>query len=275
MNTENSKKNTIKVWSLASGSKANCTLVCSDTAKILIDFGVSCRYARTSLAELGCDLSEIQAVFITHEHGDHIGGLETFFKKYDIPVHMTEPSYIAYTHGKGFYNRDRITVHDMAYSEKIGDLTVTSLPVMHDSACCVAYKITQENGQSLGICTDAGRPTDGLYNFFAGCDYVITECNHDEVMLKCGIYPDELKRRILSPAGHTSNADCADFAVRLARSGVKQILLAHLSPENNTRELALCTVDEALRRSGESLDYLDVAPRYELFPAFGAVKQHP
>ncbi len=265
-----SKNNKLRIWSLASGSKANCTLICSEKAKILIDFGVSCRYAKTSLSQIGTDLSEIGAVFITHEHSDHIGGLETFFKRYDIPVHMTEPSYIAYTHGKGFYNRDKISVHEMRYSEKIGDITVTSLPVMHDSACCVAYRVDQENGQSLGICTDAGRPSEELYEFFAGCDYVITECNHDEIMLKCGIYPDELKRRILSPTGHTSNADCADFAVRLARSGVRRILLAHLSPENNTRELALCTVDEALKRSGESLDYLDVAPRYELFSAFAS-----
>ncbi len=260
--------NEMKIWSLASGSKANCTLVCSGNTKLLIDFGVSCRYAKTALASLGIELSEISAVFITHEHGDHINGLDTFFKKYDIPVHMTEPSYLAYIQGKGFYNRSKIISHaDMRFTEQVGELTVTAYPVMHDSASCVAYKITSSSG-SLGICTDAGSPTDGLFSFFSDCKNVITECNHDEIMLKCGIYPDELKRRILSPSGHTSNAACADFAVRLARAGVKGILLAHMSPENNTRELALCTVDKALKQAKVKLDYLDVAPRYELFSAF-------
>ncbi len=265
----NSNTPEIKVWSLASGSKANCTLVCAGGKSILIDFGPSCRYVKTELRKLGLDLADIDAVFITHEHSDHISGLETFFKKYDIPVHMTEPSYIAYTHGRGFFNREKITVHeDALFTVFVGEVRISSLPVRHDSAACVAYKLIY-SGHSMGICTDAGSPSEELFSFFSGCENVITECNHDVIMLKCGCYPDELKRRILSPSGHTSNDDCAEFVTRLARSGVRGVLLAHISPENNTPELALYTVREALEKSGVSLEYLDVAPRYECFPAFG------
>ncbi len=261
----------ISVWSLASGSKANCTLVCSEKAKILIDFGVSCRYAKTALSEIGLKLDDVGAVFITHEHSDHIAGLDTFFKKYDIPVHMTEPSYIAYTRGKGFYHRDRLTVHEPAYTVTLGDLEISSLPVRHDSAACVAYKVTRKDENkhfALGICTDIGCPGDELFSFFSDCTNIITECNHDVTMLKCGIYPEDLKYRILSDYGHTSNDDCANFVVRLAENGVKGVLLSHLSPENNTPELAVYTVREALEKSGKTVPYLEIAPRYELFKAF-------
>lgn len=265
------RERTLSVWSLASGSKANCTLIKTAAASILIDFGLSCRSTERALREAGTDLSSVSGVFITHEHSDHIAGLPTFFKKYGIcsaygiPVHMTEPSYLAYIRGKGFEYRDNITVHPIDYSFRVGDMTIQSMAVPHDSAACVAYRITSDSGECAGICTDTGAPSERLLDFFSGCSDVITECNHDTVMLKCGIYPDELKRRILSNTGHTSNDDCAAFTVRLARRGVKNVLLAHISPENNTPELALYTVSEALREAGCRLERLVCAPRDTLF----------
>ena len=254
---------TPQVWSLSSGSKANCTLVSSGQTNILIDFGVSCRTATTMLRSIGKELSDIDAVFITHEHTDHVAGLETFFKKFDIPVHMTEPSLMAYARGKGFAFRDRPIPHETAFSAVVGEMVVTSLPVRHDSAACVAYKISG-GGLSLGICTDVGCPTDELLDFFSDCRDVITECNHDVIMLKLGLYPEELKYRILSDWGHTSNDDCAAFTVKLVERGVQNIMLAHVSPENNTPELALYTVQQALDRASLSPASLLCAPRAEL-----------
>jgi phosphoribosyl 1,2-cyclic phosphodiesterase len=252
------------IYSLASGSRANCTLVSDGETHILIDLGVSVKYLTASLKEIGLTPSDISALFITHEHSDHVAGINVFLKKYSIPVHITEPSYLAFIRGGGFEIRDRLTVHeDISFTEQVGNITVRSIPVPHDSAACVAYKVTG-NGLSLGICTDIGKPSDTLLEFFSDCTDVITEANHDVIMLKCGIYPDSLKYRILSDCGHTSNDDCADFVVRLARAGVKNVLLSHISPENNTHDLALFCVNKALEAAGVSLNYLGAAPRLSL-----------
>ncbi len=249
------------VYSLASGSRANCTLVSDGQTHILIDLGVSVKYLTSALKEIGISPESISALFITHEHSDHVAGLQTFVKKYSVPIHITEPSYLAFVRGRGFEIRDKLIVHEtLEFTESIGKLTVKSCPVPHDSAACVAYKVTGDE-LSLGICTDIGKPSDALFEFFSDCRDVITEANHDEIMLKCGIYPDSLKYRILSDCGHTSNDSCAGFVVRLARAGVKNVLLSHISPENNTPELALYCVSKALSEAGVTLNYLGAAPR--------------
>lgn len=259
------------VFSLASGSRANCTLITDGETHILIDLGVSVRYLTASLKEIGLTPADISALFITHEHSDHVAGINVFLKKFNAAVHITEPSYLAFIRGGGFEIRDRLTVHEtLGFTEQVAGITVKSIPVPHDSAACVAYKVTG-NGISLGICTDVGCPSESLFEFFSDCRDVITEANHDVIMLKCGIYPDSLKYRILSDCGHTSNDACADFVVRLAGAGVKNVLLSHISPENNTPELALFCVNKALEAAGVSLNYLGAAPRLSLvrFPPHG------
>ena len=248
------------IASLASGSKANCTLVSDGVTHILIDFGLSCLKVKQRLALYGLDLSDINAVFLTHEHSDHVAGLPTFFKHYSAPVYITEPSYLDYIRGKGFDFRDRFTVKETEFSETVGGISVTAMPVRHDSAACVAYRIEGE-GFSLGLCTDIGAPTEELFSLFEGCGCVITESNYDETMLKCGPYPPELKYRILSESGHTSNEDCAGFVCRLAQNGVRSFLLSHISPENNTPELAVYVTAEALKNNGLGVDFLKAAPR--------------
>ena len=249
------------IVSLSSGSKANCTLVSDGKTHILIDLGLSCRRLKAHLKSYGLDLCDISAVLITHEHLDHVAGLPTFSKQCSAPIYMTEPSYLDYIRSdKGFDLRSRITVTDTAYSVAVGTLSVTSLPVRHDSAACVAIKVKGE-GTHLGICTDVGCPTEELFGFFADCGCVITEANYDEKMLLCGIYPQVLKYRIMSESGHTSNDDCAELVCRLAEKGVKKFMLAHVSPENNTPELAVYVVAEALKKRGLTVDFLAAAPR--------------
>lgn len=251
------------IVSLSSGSKANCTLVSDGKTHILIDLGLSCRRVRTCLRDYGLDLCDISAVFITHEHIDHVAGLPTFSKQSAAPIYMTEPSYLDYIRtDKGFDLRNRITKTDTEYSFAVGTLNVTSLPVRHDSAACVAIKV-RSDAFTLGLCTDVGYPNDELFGFFSDCGCVITEANYDEQMLLCGIYPQVLKYRIMGESGHTSNADCADFVCRLARSGVRRFLLAHVSPENNTPALAVYVVAEALKKQGLTVDFLAAAPRDE------------
>lgn len=251
------------ILSLASGSKANCTLVSDGQTHILIDFGLSCRKINERLARYGLSLDSISAVFLTHEHSDHVAGLPTLFKRYSLPVYITEPSYISYVRGKGFDFMDRFTVTDTEYSVTVGGLKISAIPVRHDSAACVALRV-EGKGVDLGICTDVGCPSEELFGFFKDCGCVITECNYDDKMLMCGIYPENLKYRIRSECGHTCNDDCADFVCRLALAGVKRILLAHVSPENNTPELAVYVVSEALKERAISLDFLAAAPRDEV-----------
>lgn len=251
-----------EIWSLASGSRANCTLIKTESAVILIDFGLSLRATRKLLAERGVALQQIDAIFITHEHSDHIAGLSTLFKGYDIPVHMTEPSYIAYTRTRGFDFRDKITVHPLEYTVNIGGMTVRSHPVSHDSAACVAYSV-RGCGVSFCICTDTGYISESAFDALATSHDIIIESNHDVAMLTHGPYPYEIKRRILSGNGHLSNDDCDKALIRLANFKVKRALLAHVSPENNTPELALHAAIESLDRAGVKLEFIDVAPRIQ------------
>lgn len=251
------------ILSLASGSKANCTLVSTGKTHVLIDFGLSVRRVRQALSSVGIELGDISAVFITHEHIDHVAGLPTFLKSSeykDVPVYFTQPSYLEYIRKKGFEFRHRLTVIDTEFSSEVGELRIRSLPVRHDSAACVAYKI-YGGGISLGICTDVGCPTNELLSFFSGCESVVTEANYDEKMLRYGIYPEALKYRITSDSGHTSNVECARFVCGLAENGVKNVLLAHISPENNTPELAVYEVSKELLSHGLSLSFLKAAPR--------------
>lgn len=248
------------VISLASGSRANCTLVANGRNRILIDLGLSCRMAESFLSGLGVKLSDIDGVFITHEHSDHVYGLCTLLKKYSVPVHMTEPSYLAFTRGKGFEFRDKIIVHPVEYKVDIGGFTVSSCQVSHDAAACVSYTV-HGNGMSFCICTDLGYIPERVMRHICSAENVILESNHDVSLLKLGEYPEEVKRRIRSKYGHLSNEQCAEALKRLAVSGVKRVLLGHISPENNSPELALQSAILATESAGANFDFIDVAPR--------------
>ena len=251
-----------RIISLASGSRANCTLIDGGDTRILIDFGLSCRMLDSFLKRYSLTISDIDAVFITHEHIDHVYGLATFFKKYSIPVHMTEPSYLAYTRKAGFENRDKITVHEVEYTMEIGGFTVSSCEVCHDSAACVSY-LVEGYGTSFCTCTDLGFMPERVFNHVSRAENVIIESNHDVYMLENGEYPEELKRRIRSRFGHLSNEQCGSELGKLVGAGVKRILLGHVSPENNDPKIALESAKKAIADSGEQVEYIEVAPRLE------------
>lgn len=251
-----------RIVSLASGSRANCTLVEGGGTRLLIDFGLSCRMLSGFLKKYNLSIADIDAIFITHEHVDHVYGLSTLFKNYDIPVHMTEPSYLAYTRKAGFDYRDKIITHEVEFKVEIGGFTVSSCEICHDSAACVSY-LVEGNGVSFCTCTDLGFVPERVLQHVSRAESIILESNHDVALLETGEYPDDLKRRIRSRSGHLSNEQCDDTLVRLAHAGVKRILLGHVSPENNDPRLALQAAILALDKAGESVEYIDVAPRLE------------
>ena len=243
------------VYTLASSSKGNSVYVRLDNDEILIDAGISCKRLSEALRSLGTDISRIKAVFVTHEHSDHVAGLETLAKKYKIPIHITEPSARAYLSAKTASVAGTAIIHPILYTEQVGALTVRSFATPHDSAASVGYIVTDGTPEhTLALATDIGTLTDEVSDALIGCENVILESNHDENMLLCGDYPYELKRRILSDTGHLSNEAAAAFVSRLAASGTKRILLAHLSQDNNLPELAYHSCLTVLEGSDVFLD---------------------
>ena len=235
------------ICSLYSGSGGNSTLIQAGGATVLVDAGKSARTLCSTLTSLGLDISGVDAIFITHEHTDHVGALEQISKKHGIPVHITERSLERMPAGE--FLLGAAVPHPPEFSVRISGLTVTSFETSHDSACSVGYRFEFEDEATrhlLGFATDTGVVTEGMVRGLCGCESVVLECNHDPTMLMFGRYPYPLKRRISSRVGHLSNEDCAAFAATLAESGTRHILLAHLSKENNHPTLALAAVRGAV-----------------------------
>ena len=231
-----------RIVSLYSGSGGNSTYIrVADTA-ILIDAGKNAKRLCAALKNIGSDISEIRAIFITHDHADHISALEVLSKKNDIPIHMTERSACVFDGCATSPVCSHLVRHTPVFTERVGDITVTSFVTPHDSMMSVGYRIEFFDGEekrAVGLATDIGYVTEDIKCGLRGCDAVVIESNHDEDMLRQGPYPDMLKRRILSRRGHLSNKDSAALSAYLASEGTRSFLLAHLSEENNEPSLAL------------------------------------
>lgn len=250
--------NKIEVFTLYSGSGGNSTYVSCGTHAVLIDAGKSARALENTLISAGKNIRDISAIFITHEHADHIGALEIISKKHHIPVHMTSASADCSVRS-GSALCSVLKAHTPLFSEQIGDMKISSFVTPHDSAMCVGYRI-ECGDSSAAVATDIGVITPEILSALEGCSRVVLESNHDIEMLKSGPYPYNLKQRILSRQGHLSNVDCAAAVVHLAKCGLTDLTLAHLSEENNRPELALATVKEAVCRLGMKLNINVAAP---------------
>ena len=230
-----------RLATLYSGSEGNCTFICSGNTSILIDAGKSARTLCARLSEIGSDIKNISAIFITHEHTDHVSALETLSKKYHIPIHITDRSATKFDRTPDAAVHSCLVRHDTVFCQTVGDITVRSFPTPHDSMMSVGYRVSFEaDGQKhiWGVATDIGHVTSQIRDGLDGCEAVVLESNHDEQMLISGTYPRELKIRILSERGHLSNHDSSELAAALARGGCKSFILAHLSRENNKPCLA-------------------------------------
>lgn len=228
----------VSLISLYSGSKGNCTYIRAGNDEILIDAGRSLRALCTALTNIGSGLERIKAIFITHEHSDHTSALEMLSKKYRIPIHITEESAKKVLATTKFASQN-IVCHPPLYEVEVGALKVRSFTTPHDSDMSVGYTVSLPDGEKIGYATDIGHITTEIRENLLGSSAVVLESNHDLTMLRDGPYPAWLKMRIGSPRGHLSNADCAAFLPELAASGTRNVLLAHLSAENNTPSAAL------------------------------------
>ena len=243
----------------ASSSGGNCSLIQGCGASVLLDAGISLRRIRAALSLRGMTPGELEGLFITHEHGDHIASLKSLTKYYALPVYAPAP--VARRLSALMPELESVLRPlDPGEPVVLGGLTITAFPTSHDTEGSAGYRIDSPEGR-FGLCTDTGVVTDGMLAAMAGCDAALIEANHDVDMLRRGPYPYPLKRRILSARGHLSNDDCAAFACALARAGAKQLVLGHLSQENNTPRRALDTVREALDADGWTDVTVWVAPR--------------
>ena len=231
----------LRVATLFSGSSGNCTLLRTDNTAILVDCGKNCKAVCEALKIEGMDISDIDAIFVTHEHRDHISALDVMMRKKAIPIHVTSPS--APEVCKGRSAAENAVVHSgLMFEERVGDITVSSFPLPHDSAAHVGYTVVSDDGDRAGVATDMGYATMEAFNRLSGCRQIVLEANHDIAMLKSGPYPYYLKQRILSRRGHLSNDEGASLCRGLAEKGCESFILSHLSAENNTPELAMRAV---------------------------------
>lgn len=245
---------------LFSGSEGNCTYIGNADAGILIDAGVSAKRIETALLERGIDPRRITAVFVTHEHSDHIAGLKVLTKRYGMRVYATRGTMEALCEG------DRVAVGtacfalpaDNATVIEEGGCAVTAFTTPHDSRQSCGYRVQTADDRTVAVATDMGQMTQTVRAAITGCDLIQIESNHDIPMLCGGPYPDFLKQRILANTGHLSNPACAAELAALAKSGTTRFVLAHLSRHNNRPELAFHTARTALSDGGllEGADYL-------------------
>ena len=240
----------MKICVLSSGSKGNTTYIESEKVKILIDIGNSAKYVKEKLEDLGVFPGDIDAILITHTHVDHIGGLKIFAKKYNIPVYITEVMH---------KTLDYIDNYKLLEDEfDIKDIHVTTIKTSHDAPDSRGYIISSEN-KSIVYITDTGYINKKYFDILSNRNVYVMESNHDIEMLNNGSYPFNLRQRILSDKGHLSNYDSAKYLSSFIGNNTKCIILAHLSEDNNTEELAYNTLIVRLNDSDTHVDNIIIA----------------
>lgn len=254
--------------SIASGSSGNCIFVGSDHTALLVDTGVSLKKIEAGLRSIDRSGKDIDGILITHEHLDHIKGLGVVSRKYGIPMYGTKGTIdgIRETASVGQVDTGLFCEIKPDIDFQIGDITITAHSTWHDANDPVCYSMLC-GGKKISIATDMGDYNDYIVDALSESDALLIESNHDIRMLEAGPYPYQLKRRILGRNGHLSNETCGKLLLRLLNSHIKNILLGHLSKENNFPELAFETVKGEIKDNPFTDDirdfHLQVASRTE------------
>ncbi|MBQ5695613.1 MAG: MBL fold metallo-hydrolase [Clostridium sp.] len=236
----------MKFCSLYSGSSGNSIFVGSEKAKILIDAGLPGKKIDEALKHIGQNPSEIDGIFITHEHIDHIKGVGVLSRKYDIPIYAPHDTWVAMENIIGKIKEHNIKVMDRRSTISIKDIDVKSFIIPHDAASPVGYTINLGDKRA-SIATDFGTFTKEIEDNIKDSEIILIESNYNPQMLDMGPYPYSLKQRIKEAYGHLSNEDCGDAIVKILKNGLgKKIILGHLSNTNNTPDLAELTVKDIL-----------------------------
>ncbi|OON90988.1 MAG: MBL fold metallo-hydrolase [Candidatus Epulonipiscium fishelsonii] len=256
----------MKLCTIASGSTGNCTYIKTDAAEILIDVGISGKKATTGLEKIGISPFNIQAIFITHEHLDHIRGVGIFSRRYNIPIFATYKTWqvIDTKIGKVENINKKIIETNTLIIWK--DLTIKAFNINHDAVDPVGFIIKSKN-KKLGILTDVGEIDHTIIKELEDCNGLVLEFNHDENMVWACKYPYKVKRRILGRYGHLCNDNAAKILIDVYNKKLKLVVLAHLSNDNNIPELAYLSAKTLLDSNNINLN-LYVAKKEEISPVF-------
>lgn len=235
---------------LFSGSSGNALLVAGGDTRILIDAGLSGKTVAEALASVGVLPETIDAILVTHEHSDHVKGVGILSRKYRLPIYANEPTWDAMARTVGNVACGCQRFFDQEGDFYIGDLAIRPFAIPHDAAAPVGYRVYY-GGRSLSTATDMGYFKKSVGQAIAGSDLVLLESNHDpDMLMQNQHYSAALKQRILSTHGHLSNQSCAEALLRLYDTGVRHVVLGHLSGENNTPELAMNTAIQSAEDHG-------------------------
>ncbi len=256
----------MRMASIASGSSGNCIFVGSSRGNILIDAGISRKRIEEGLYTHNVDPRDIDGVFITHEHSDHVSGLGVFSRKYAVPIYGTKETLLGICqYGKcGELDRSLFCEVEPDETLQIKDMEVKPFRISHDALNPVAYRVESE-GQAVAVATDMGTYSAYTVEHLSGLDALLLEANHDVHMLQAGGYPYYLKRRILGERGHLSNEMSGQLLNAVLHNGLKKVFLGHLSKENNYEALAFETVRTEITMSdspykGDDFD-IEIAKR--------------
>lgn len=253
----------LKCCSLYSGSSGNCFFIQSENSKILIDAGVSCKKIETALQnDFNLTLKDIDAIFVTHEHIDHTKSLNLISSKYNLPVYASKGTWNALIEKTQKISNENKKIFELDKSFDFKDLRIFPFATPHDAAEPCGFNIYNGNSK-ISVATDLGYIDDKIFNNLKDSSFLMLESNYEPNILKVSSYPYRLKQRIMSKSGHLSNNDASETISKLIDYGLKDVLLIHLSKENNVPEIAYETVVEKLKNTNYSLDNLNlnVAPR--------------
>ena len=250
----------LRFKSLGSGSSGNATLVESQsglqTTRLLIDCGLRLRELESQLMAAGTCAEDIDAIFITHEHGDHIGCARSFVKRYATPLWMSQGTWLAIQDEAWTPHQHLLNVARDGCTIEIGELQARPFTVPHDAREPLQLRCS-DGARHVGVLTNLGHATFHVVNALQGCHALLIEANHDPDLLQASAYPNFLKQRVSGPWGHLANHAAAALLTQLKHPQLNHVLAAHLSERNNTPELARTSLSQALNCSPAEIDVAD------------------
>ena len=247
-----------KFCSLYSGSSGNSLFIETQNTKLLIDAGVSSKKIETALNDINIDPSTLDGILVTHEHIDHVQGLGTLSKKFDLPVFVNQETLDAMPKQKDKISENNIKTFKISDKFDIGDLEIKPFSIPHDAANPCGFNIWKDN-KKISIATDIGHMTNPILKSLEESLFIMLEANYDPEVLRCSPYPFTLKSRIAGPTGHLPNEMAGKTISHLLKSGLKNAMLGHLSKQSNFPELAYKTVVDELISNNYNEDCISLS----------------